>query len=672
MTRITLRFSFFLAAMGPMGDAAGQGISSSPHRQVKPVPLSKVKWTGGFWEQRYATCRDKMVPSMWEIMKGTKDKPFLEHFRIAAGLAEGGYHGAAWNDGDFYKFLEAVCAVQAVQRDPEWDRRLDEIIAVIDKAQRADGYIHTPVLVAARNGDAHAKPFADRFNFEMYNMGHLMTAACLHHQVTGKSEFLTIARKACDFLDAAFRDPTPKQARHAVCPSHYMGIIDLYRTTGERRYLELAKRLVQMRDLAVDGGDDNQDRVPFSRQTEAVGHAVRATYLYAGIADLYAETGDAALWSPLETIWRNAVEKKMYLTGGCGALYDGASPDGSKDQSSITRVHQAFGRNYQLPNTTAHNETCANIGNVLWNWRMFLASGDAKYVDVVELGLYNSVLSGVGLDGTDYFYTNPLRQLDTLPVQLRWSRTRVPFMPCFCCPPNVVRTVAEVGGYAYAVSDGTVWFNIYGSNTLDTAVAEGHRIRLEQKANYPWDGQIHITVLECGLVPIRLKLRIPGWAKSATLSVDGAPVNVVATPGTYATIERVWQSGATIDLQIPMPPQLIESHPLVEETRNHVAVKRGPVVYCLESIDLPEWTSLADIRIPSDIKLQPRFDAELLQGVTVVQGTVVSRPSGSWQSTLYREFKRSDAVPLPAVFIPYYTWANRGRSEMTVWIPLDY
>ena len=327
---------------------------NSPHRTVKPIPIADMKWTDGFWHDRYATCRDKMVPSMWEIMKGTKYKPFLEHFRIAAGLSEGGYHGAKWNDGDFYKWIEAVCAVQAIERNPKWDRRLDEIISVIGKAQRADGYIHTPVLVAARNGDESAKPFADRFNFEVYNMGHLMTAACRHHEVTGKSEFVAIARKAADFLDGAFRNPTPETARHAICPSHYMGILDLYRTTGERRYLELAQRLIRMRDLVTDGGDDNQDRVPFLQQNEAVGHAVRATYLYAGVADLYAETGDEKLHSTLDKLWQNVVEKKMYITGACGALHDGASPDGSKNQKAITRVHQAFGRNYQLP-ITKHN-----------------------------------------------------------------------------------------------------------------------------------------------------------------------------------------------------------------------------------------------------------------------------------------------------------------------------
>ena len=359
---------------------------------------------------------------MWDIMKGTKYKPYLEHFRIAAGLSEGGYHGAKFNDGDFYKWMEAVCALQAVYPDPEWERRLDEIIEIIGKVQRPDGYLHTPVLVAVHNGDTDAKPFMDRFNFEMYNMGHLMTAACLHHQVTGKSNFLAVARKVAAFLDEAYRNPTPEQAEHAICPSHYMGIFDLYRATAEPRYLELAERLIRMRDLVKNGGDDNQDRMPFVKQNEAVGHAVRGTYLYAGIADLCAEKDHPEFRASLDLIWNNLVEKKLYVTGGCGALYDGASPDGSRNQDSITRVHQAFGRNYQLPNTTAYNETCANIGNVLWNWRMFLLSGEAKYIDVLELTLYNAVLSGVSLSGTDYFYTNPLRYQFNEPLKLRWSR----------------------------------------------------------------------------------------------------------------------------------------------------------------------------------------------------------------------------------------------------------
>jgi uncharacterized protein len=378
----------------------------SQFAKLRPVKLEEVRWTAGdatgsgFWAQRVETLRTRSIPAMWEIMKGDKYKPFYQHFLIAGGEIEGEYHGAQWNDGDFYKFLEAVSAAYAIERDPELEQILSLSIDAIGRAQRADGYIHTPVLIRQRNGEA-AKPFEDRFNFEMYNMGHLITAACIHHGVIGNDQFLTIARQAADFLDETFRSPTPELAKNSVCPSHYMAMVELYRTTGEPRYLDLAKKFLEMRNVVADGGDDNQDRVPFVDQREAVGHAVRANYLYAGAADLYLETGDPALWKPLEAIWTNVVDKKMYITGGCGALYDGASPDGSPDQRQITRVHQAYGRNYQLPNTTAHNETCAAIGSVLWNWRMFLATGEARYVDVLELALYNAVLAGVSLDGDD-------------------------------------------------------------------------------------------------------------------------------------------------------------------------------------------------------------------------------------------------------------------------------
>lgn len=652
-------------------DGLARALIASPYRAVEPVRLSEVQWTDGFWQRRLDVCRDRTVPAIWRIMRGTAYKPYLEHFRIAAGLSEGRYRGAPFNDGDFYKWMEAVCALQASKPNLDLDLRLDEIIKVIAKAQRADGYLHTPVLIANRNGDMTVKPFGDRFNFEMYNMGHLMTAACVHHDVTRKDSLLNVARKAADFLDDAYRNPTPAQAGHAICPSHYMGLLDLYRATGETRYLNLVRRLIRMRDEIVDGGDDNQDRIPFSRQNEAVGHAVRATYLYAGIADLYGETGNEELLKPLTAIWDNLIQKKMYITGGCGALYDGASPDGSKDQGAITRVHQAFGRNYQLPNATAHNETCANIGNVLWNWRMFLASGDSKHVDVMELALYNSVLSGVSLSGTEFFYTNPLRQSDVAAVDLRWSRSRVPFVTSFCCPPNLARTIAEVSGYAYGKSDETIWVNLYGSNTLDTRLANGGRIRLEQQTEYPWNGKIGITIAQTSVDPIELKLRIPGWAASAKLNVNGEVIATELTPGTYASLKQIWEPGTVIELDLAMPTQLIESHPFVEETRNHLAVKRGPIVYCLESVDLPEGISLADVRIPADAKLHPRFDADLFEGVSVVEGNAVACKTGNWQNQLYREYKRSMPIPILVKLIPYYTWSNRGVSEMSVWLPRE-
>lgn len=643
-----------------------------PAAVVHPVRLDESRWTAGFWAQRFATVRERSIPAMWAIMRGHEYKPFLEHFLIAAGDLEGDYHGAPWNDGDFYKFLEGITAVWAVTHDDDLEAILEQSIAAIARAQRADGYIHTPVLIRLRNGDATAKPFSDRADFEMYNMGHLLTAACLHYRVTQKQDFLNVAKKTAEFLDAAFAHPTPELARNSVCPSHYMGVIELYRTTGDARYLALAQRLLAMRKLVENGGDDNQDRIPFVDQREAVGHAVRANYLYAGAADLLLETGDDQLRTPLEACWQNFVTKKMYVTGGCGALYDGASPDGSEDQSQITRVHQAYGRDYQLPNTTAHNETCASIGSVLWNWRMFLLTGEAKYVDVLELALYNSVLSGVSLSGVDYFYVNPLRQTDPLPVALRWSRTRVPFVTSYCCPPNVLRTLAQASGYAYARAAGedAVYVNLYGSGTLATKFA-GAPLRLRQTTEYPWDGRVQIVVEACPADEVTLRLRIPGWAESATLRVNGEASDVKLTPGTYAELRRAWTPGDVVALDLPMPATVLEANPLVEETRNQVAVKRGPIVYCLESPDLPDGVRVQDVTVPRGVEFTPHFDGALLDGVAELDATLVVRKSADWDGTLYRARQASAGETIAARLIPYFAWGNRGKSEMSVWLPSD-
>jgi uncharacterized protein len=294
----------------------------APYTVVAPVGIAEARWTNGFWAERFETLRNDGLPAMTALMTGTERSQFLHNFRIAAGFELGKHRGPLWNDGDLYKWLEAVALVYAATKDPARDRLLDDTIAVIAKAQRADGYLHTAVLIGNRNGDAVAKPFQGRRSFEMYNFGHLFTAACAHHRATRKKSVLDVAVKAADFLCRAFEKPTPELARNSVCPSHYMGTIDLYRTTGDKKYLQLAVKLLNLRDLATDGTDDNQDRVPFRKQTEAAGHAVRATYLYAGAADVYAETGDETLLEPLKRIWGNVVTRKMYVTGGCGALYD--------------------------------------------------------------------------------------------------------------------------------------------------------------------------------------------------------------------------------------------------------------------------------------------------------------------------------------------------------------
>jgi DUF1680 family protein len=447
-----------------------------------------------------------------------------------------------------------------------------------------------------------------------------------------------------------------------------MAMVELYRTTREPRYLELARAFLDMRKLVTEGGDDNQDRIPFIEQREAAGHAVRANYLYAGAADLFLETGDAALWKSLESIWKNVVETKMYITGGCGALYDGASPDGSKDQSQITRVHQAYGRNYQLPNVTAHNETCAAVGNVLWNWRMFLATGEARYIDVLELTLYNALLAGVSLDGTDYFYVNPLRQIDPLPTDLRWSRSRVPFVTSYCCPPNVLRTIAEVNGYAYSKTDDAIWVNLYGSNTLSTTLYE-QPLQLTQQSAYPWDGRVRIAIDKAPKKVFALKLRVPGWADGVTIRINGQPLNTTWARASYSEIERGWKPGDVVELRLTMPPKLIEANPLVEETRNQVAVQRGPVVYCLESADLPKGVRVQNVGIDGKGKLTTRYDVKLLGGVGIVEADVLVKSSDDWNDKLYRPVGVGDEQAMRVPLIPYYAWSNRGESEMTVWIP---
>jgi DUF1680 family protein len=642
----------------------------SPHAVMRNVGLGDVTWTHGFWAKEFERCRRDMLPAMEQIMVGTEPSQFLHNFRIAAGLEEGRHRGAAWNDGELYKWLEAAAAVHAVTKDRDLDRRMDEIIRVLARAQRADGYLHTPVLIKQRQGNPDARPFQDRLNFEMYNFGHLLTAACVHHRATGKRNLLDVAVKAADYLDAVFRHPTPELARHAVCPSHYMGMVDLYRTTRDAKYLRLAETFVNLRDLAEGGTDDNQDRIPFRKQTEAVGHAVRANYLYAGVADLYTETGDRTLLEPLLKIWENVVFQKMYVTGACGALYDGASPDGVRDQKQIARTHQAYGRNYQLPNLTAHNETCASIGNLLWNWRMLEITGEARYADVLERVLHNAILAGVGLDGRSFFYTNPLQRLDRMPTELRWSRTRQPFLSSFCCPPNVVRTLAEAGTYAYSRSEDAVWVHLYGGSVLDTSLREGERFCLQQETDYPWDGRVRLKVDACPARPVTLRLRIPGWAKGAALSVNGSAEQPSPEPGRYVALKRTWSVGDVVELILPLRPRLIEAHPLVEETRNQVAVQRGPLVYCLESCDLAKGVSITDVVLPRGIELRARHEAGLLGGVTVLEGEAETRMEPAWGKELYREWTPAPRRPVALKLIPYHVWGNRGPSEMTVWMPL--
>ncbi|QIL41933.1 glycoside hydrolase family 127 protein [Pedobacter sp. HDW13] len=659
-----------LASVAKAQDKSLVNTSNSPYAKLHSINLSDVTWTKGFWADRFKVATETMVPNMWAIYNDPKISHAFKNFEIAAGLDTGSHAGPSFHDGDYYKTLEAVAVLYASTKNPKLNDMMDKAIAVIGKSQRADGYIYTKAMIEQRKTGANNQ-FQDRLSFESYNIGHLMTAGCIHYRATGKTTLLNIAKKATDYLYNFYKSASPTLARNAICPSHYMGVVEMYRTTKDTRYLELAKHLIAIKGKIDDGTDDNQDRIPFLQQTKAMGHAVRANYLYAGVADLYAETGKDSLLKTLNLMWDDVNQHKMYITGGCGSLYDGTSPDGtSYNPADVQKIHQAFGRDYQLPNFTAHNETCANIGNVLWNWRMLQISGDAKYADVMELALHNSVLSGISLDGKNFLYTNPLAQSNDLPFKQRWSKDRVPYIALSnCCPPNVVRTIAEVSDYAYSVSDKGLWFNLYGGNNLSTRLADGSKFSLTQETDYPWDGKIKITMKESAGKAYSIFLRIPAWTHDAKISINGKAEKIPVVPGTYAEIKRVWKKGDRIDLNLPMEAVLIEANPLVEENRNQVAVKRGPVVYCLESTDLP-GKSIFNAFVPASTKFEAQtMDIDGARVMALTGNAKIVAPN-NWKNVLYKPIDdKNTATTLKLV--PYFAWGNRGHSEMSVWLPLS-
>lgn len=691
MKKVLIFSTAALLAVSTTAMAQKNGITDtgkSKFAVVSSTPVSAVKWTDGFWGERFGVFSGTSVQSMWETWKSDKGHGW-NNFLIAAGEKKGKRHGPPFHDGDMYKWLEALTAVYAVNKDPEVGKIMDRFIELIQKSQRADGYLHTPVIIAEINKQATAKEeakenatigtkvgtgkdgaFGNRLNFETYNLGHLITAGIMHKRATGKTTLFNCAVKAADFLYNFYKRASDELARNAICPSHYMAIAEMYRETGNPKYLELSEKLIDIRGKVENGTDDNQDRVPFRQQYKAMGHSVRANYLYAGVADLYLESGEEQLKKNLDSIWEDIVTRKMYITGACGALYDGTSPDGTDyTPDNIQKVHQSYGRPYQLPHSTAHNETCANIGNLFFNWRMFTATGEAKYTDIVENCLYNSILSGISLDGKKYFYTNPLRISKDLPYTLRWPKERTEYISCFCCPPNTLRTLCEAQDYAYSIEKGGVYVNLYGGNTLNTNIEGVGEITLTQKTDYPWDGAVNISVDKLkGKKQFEIKLRVPDWCtEGAKITVNGEEQNIEAKAGTYATVNRTWKKGDVVSINMPMRTRIVEANPLVEESRGQVAVQRGPIVYCLESNDLG-GLSIDDIAIPLDAKftlVDMTIDGSRIKAL---EGEVINRSEASWKGQLYREATAKKQM-VKVRLIPYYAWGNRGKSEMTVWMP---
>ncbi|MBB6429154.1 glycoside hydrolase family 127 protein [Algisphaera agarilytica] len=645
--------------------------SESPYVKLRSIGVRDCRWTEGFWADKVKLCEDVMVPHMGTILKGDIGHAY-NNFKIAAGLKEGEHKGEWWHDGDFYKWMEAAVYMYALNGDEKILEELDEIIEVIGQAQEDDGYLSTHVTINK------FERFDNRQMHELYNAGHLFTGGVIHNRLTGKTNFLDIAIKNADYIYTVFQPRPAKLARFGFNPSQIMGLVELYRLTRDQKYLELAQIFVDMRGANRDyewnepepgvnaafRGDMCQDRVPIREETQAVGHAVLAMYLYAGVADVYAETGEKALLDALDRIWADVVDKKMYLTGAIGQTHHGSSP-------RVDFVHEAFITEYMMHNGMAYNETCANIANAMFNWRMMSINSESKHGDFMELALLNSSLSGISTCGKEYFYANPLRMVDG---GRDYSHTptekpcRLPYIECFCCPPNLVRTIGKASSWAYSIAENGIAVNLYGGNELSTQLQDGSALKLRQETQYPWDGQVRFTVDECKTEPFAVMLRIPGWAHGAQATVNGEAVAEQTTQGQFLTLNRSWKAGDVVELTLPMPVQKIEGHPRIEELRNQIAMTRGPIVYCIESPDLPEKTSILDVYLKASDDFAPEYRPDFLGGVTVLNGTLTLRRDQS--EGMYRAVNQTDWSDYSSQLVPYFAWANRGQSEMTVFMPV--
>ncbi|QVY65621.1 glycoside hydrolase family 127 protein [Polaribacter sp. Q13] len=642
--------------------------TNSKYVKLKSIDIGDCTWTDGFWADKFEVAEKVMVPYMGKLLTGDVGHA-LNNFKIAAGLKEGKHQGMKWHDGDFYKWMEASMYIYAQNKDEKIIKDLDEYIEIIKKAQAEDGYIHTQVQT-----EADMDRFGNRQHHEMYNFGHLYTSACIHYRITGKTNFLDLAIKNADFLYNKFM-PEPKGdlKRFGFNQTQIMGLVELYRTTNDKKYLELAELFINLRGqskvepTAVSNykfiGDMVQERTPIRKAKTAEGHAVLALYFYAGAADVAAETGEQALIDALDRLWGNVVNKKMYVTGAVGQTHHGVS-------SHVDMVHEGFINEYMMPNLSAYNETCANICNSMFSYRMLGLNGESKYADIMELVLFNSALSGISVEGKDYFYANPLRVSHDGydPGNDTEFDVRQPYIPCFCCPPNLVRTIAKVSGWAYSLSENGIAVNLYGGNKLSTKLLDGSSIKLTQVTQYPWEGKVDITVEESKKEAFDIMLRIPDWARGSKILINGKPSGIAPKSGNFAIVNRKWIKGDVLTLDMPMNVTLLEGHPLIEEVRNQAAIKRGPVVYCIESPDLPKGTDILDVYLPVKSKLTATYKPDLLGGISTINGNVKLRKDD--KKGMYRKMTDIKWDTYKAQFVPYFAWANRGQAEMSVWVPI--
>jgi len=645
-------------------------IEKRPFAQWANINIGDCRWTEGFWANKFKLCEESMLPYMGDLLCGDIGHA-LNNFKIAAGLKEGKHQGMFWHDGDFYKWMEAAAYVYAQNGDEKLLKQLDEHIAIIAQAQMEDGYLQTQIQL---------RPEVDRYEnrkyHEMYNTGHLLISACVHHRVTGQSNFLDLAIKHADLLYTIFYPETKQFGRFGFNQTQIMGLVELYRISKDKKYLALAERFINRRGKyevihhpTTEGypiGDMVQERIPLREAHEAAGHAVLALYYYAGAADVYAETGEQSLIEALDRLWESVTQKKMYVTGAVGQTHYGAS-------SNRDKIEEGFIDDFMMPNMTAYNETCANLCNAMFSYRMLGLKGESKYADIIELVLMNSGLSGISIEGKNYFYANPLRMIHNSRAydaheNATETPNREPYLACFCCPPNLVRTLAKLASWAYSRTENGIAVNLYGGNELNTTLLDGSKIQWLQKTNYPWDGAVQITIQAAKTTPFDILLRIPDWAAGATVSINGEKTEATIQRGSFVTLNRRWKAGDVISLALPLDIQLVEGHPRIEEVRNQVAVKRGPIVYCVESPDLPKGTDILNVYIPGNENLESKYLPDFLGGVSVINGSLHLRKDEN--EGLYRPLKRPTWEKYPTQLVPYFAWSNRGLAEMTVFMPV--
>ena len=643
-----MRHALPLSVLATATAAAALTISSctpktytQPDAPIQEVPFTQVHIQDQFWSPRIETNRTVSIPSAFrECEKNGR----FDNFAIAAGLKKGEHRGDfPFDDTDPYKIIEGASYSLAVKYDPQLDHYLDSVISIIAAAQEPDGYLTTCVTnrCTRLSGWWGTSRWEKINSHELYNSGHLYEAAVAHYRATGKRTLLDVAIKNADLVCQVFGPGENQKHVPSGHPIIEMALCKLYKVTGEQRYLDMARYFVEETGRGTDGhklSEYSQDHKPILQQDEMAGHAVRAGYLYSGVADVAALTGDTAYFHALTRLWDNLAGRKLYITGGMGSRAQG----------------EGFGPDYELPNHTAYCETCAAISNVYWNYRMFLATGEAKYMDVLERALYNGVISGVSLSGDKFFYDNPLES--------QGEHDRQRWFGCACCPGNITRFMASISGYTYATQASDIYVNLYIQGSADLQTESGH-VALTQTTEYPWNGTVTIKVdPEQAGSSFALRLRIPGWLQqhpvasdlytytdapaSYTLKVNGSRVKATVSDG-YATISRKWNAGDIVELGLPMNVRRIKAHNKVTADRGMLALERGPVVYCLEGQDQPGGT-VFDKYIPDGTDIQAAFDPELLGGIVVLSGTVGDTP-----------FKA----------IPYSTWNNRGTDQMTVWIP---